>query len=304
MSLLAMLKPNGKSGFGYGSTAEDVTANVDLTGKFVVLTGCNSGLGKECLRVLGLRGAYVAALARTEAKAQAALDDTGTQGIAVACELSDPVSVRAAVARVLQEGRPVDRVLCNAGIMALPQLETAHGYELQFFTNHIGHFLLVTGLLDHLADDARVVLTSSGAHQMAPKGGIEFDNLDGSQGYTPIRAYGQSKMANILFAMGLAKRFEGSERVANAVHPGVIATNLGRSMSSVANVVMRIASPLVMKNAAQGAATQMFAAFHDDGARWSGEYLSDCNLDKARDDATEELAERLWQTSEAIASDV
>ena len=146
----------------------------------------------------------------------------------VACELTDPASIMACVDLLEAEGVLLDGVICNAGIMAVPRLEQAFGYELQFFNNHVGHFILVTQLLDRLTEDARVVVVSSGAHRAAPKGGIEFDNLSGARGYRPSRAYGQSKLANLLFAKELARRFDGTARTANAVHPGVIHTNLGR----------------------------------------------------------------------------
>ena len=206
MSLLALIKPKGPSGFGYGSTAEDVTAGLSLNGKTYLLTGCNSGLGLETLRVLALRGAHVISAARTLEKAQAACASIKGLTTPVACELAEPASVRACVATVKRLNIPIDGIICNAGIMALPKLNRAYGYELQFFTNHIGHFILVTGLIDALAADARVTVLSSRAHESAPKGGIEFDNLSGEKGYSAWRAYGQSKFANLLFAKELARR--------------------------------------------------------------------------------------------------
>ena len=230
MSLVSMFKGKGPSGFGYGSSAEDVTAGLDLSGKTILLTGCNSGIGEETLRVLGLRGAEVIGLARSTEKAQAALDKHGVTGAAVACDLADPASVRAAVEAVRGLGRSLDGIIANAGIMALPEARTTLGFDLQFLTNHIGHFILVNGLIDTLADDGRVVVLSSGAHFMAPEAGIEFDNLSGERDYKPWKMYGQSKLANILFTKELAKRFAGSGRTANSLHPGVIRTNLARHL--------------------------------------------------------------------------
>ena len=115
-----------------------------------------------------MRGAQVIAAARTVEKAQVACDEVGGETTPVACELSEPASVQACAAEVKALGRPLSAIICNAGIMALPKLHLHHGYELQFFTNHIGHFLLVTSLLDQLADDGRVVMVSSGAHSGAP----------------------------------------------------------------------------------------------------------------------------------------
>ena len=226
MSLVSLLKGKGENGFGYGSTAEEVTAGRDLSGKTVLLTGCNAGLGLETLRVLAVRGAHVIATARTADKASAAIEEAGAAGKAtpLACELSEPSSVRACVASVRALDRPLTAIICNAGIMALPRLKQKHGYELQFLTNHIGHFILVTGLLDRLADDGRVVMLSSEAHRSAPATGIELDNLSGAAGYRGWTAYGQSKLANLLFAAELGRRFAGSERTAYSVHPGVIKT--------------------------------------------------------------------------------
>lgn len=307
MSLVALLKPNGKNGFGYGSTAEDVTEGISLAGKTIIVTGCNSGLGLETLRVLTKRGARVIGTARDLKKAQAACDSVaaGSTGstVAVAMELADPQSVRAAVATIRADGALLDAVICNAGIMALPKLEKAYGLDLQFFTNHIGHFMFVTGLLDRLADTGRVVMLSSSAHNMAPKEGIQFDNLDGSKGYTSWGNYGQSKLANLLFASELARRFTGTLKTANAVHPGVIATNLGRHMNPLARIGMKIGEPLFLKTIPQGAATQCYVAVHPGAATISGAYFADCNEATPRKDATSRaLAERLWTESEAIVA--
>ena len=305
MSLVSMFKGKGASGFGYGSTAEDVTEGLDLTGQTILLTGCNSGIGKETLRVLVKRGAHVIAAARTVEKAQAACDEAGGETTPVACELSEPASVQACVAQVKALGRPLNAIICNAGIMALPKLNLQHGYELQFFTNHIGHFLLVTSLLDDLADDGRVVMLSSDAHKGAPKAGIQFDNLDCRRGYSPWANYGQSKLANHLFARQLAKRFEGTAKTANSVHPGVIHTNLARSMNPIARVALSIGAPLVLKSVGEGAATQCYVAVHPDVAGVSGTYFADCNESHTsahgRDDA---MAEKLWETSERIVAEV
>lgn len=306
MSLVALLKRKGPSGFGYGSTAEEVTAGLSLAGKNILVTGCNSGLGKETLRVLSMRGARVLGTARTVEKAREACAEVGgALATGFACELSDPASVRACVEAVERDGVRLDAVVCNAGIMALPKLEQFHGVEAQFFTNHIGHFILVTGLLDRLADDGRVVMLSSAAHRGAPRAGIELDNLSGERGYAPWKMYGQSKLANLLFAKELARRFAGTRRTANAVHPGVIATNLGRHMHPIARAVFGLAEPLVLKSIPQGAATQTYVAVHPAVAGVSGEYFADCNVAKPRSDANDpELARKLWQVSEEIAARV
>lgn len=303
MSLYEHLTSPGPSGFGYGSTAEQVTQGLSLQGQTILVTGCNSGLGHEALRVLALRGARVVGTARSLDKARAAVATVTGDVVPLACELSDPQSVRACVAEVRRLGLRLDAIICNAGIMALPKLETAHGYELQFFTNHIGHFLLVTGLLEQLTDTGRVVMLSSAAHQNAPKEGIQFDNLDGSKGYGEWRNYGQSKLANLLFAKELARRFAGTRRTANAVHPGVIQTNLGRHMSPIAGFLFGLVGPLVLKSVAQGAATEVYVATHPSLATVSGQYFANCNVAAPRKDGSDEaLARRLWDVSEKIVA--
>ncbi len=303
MSLYELFKAKGPSGFGYGSTAEEVTQGLSLDGKTILVTGCNSGLGQEAMRVLLLRGARVLGTARTLEKATAACAAAGSGAVPLACELSDPASVRACVEAVRRRGDRLDALLCNAGIMALPRREQAFGVELQLFTNHVGHFMLVTGLLDRLADDGRVVVLSSAAHTMAPKEGIRFDDLGAERRYGAWPSYGQSKLANLLFAKELARRFAGTRRTANAVHPGVIRTNLGRHMPGLASLVLGLAGPLVLKSVPQGAATEVYAAVHPAMAGTSGAYLADCNVATPRADADDPaLARRLWEVTERIVA--
>jgi len=305
VSLYALLSRKGPSGFGYSSTAEDVTAGQSLAGRVILITGCNSGLGFEAMRVLALRGAHVIGAARTLEKAQAACGTVGRHTSAIACELSDPLSIHECVRAVTDQHLGLDAIICNAGIMALPRLEQAHGYELQFFTNHIGHFILVTGLLGALTDRARVVVLSSAAHHYAPKGGIQFDNLSGDRGYRPWTAYGQSKFANLLFAKELARRFGDSGKVANALHPGVIGTNLSRNMGSAARGALfsGIGKALFLKTIPQGAATECFLAASPMTAATSGLYFADCNVATPRADANDTaLAKKLWDTSEQIVA--
>ena len=303
MSLVSMMKGVGPSGFGYGSSAEQVTEGLDLSGRTFLVTGANSGLGLETVRVLVQRGARVIGTGRTEAKVLEATRQLGEGVVAVACELSDPASVRACVDTVRRDGARLDAIVCNAGIMALPKLEQAHGVELQLFTNHIGHFMLVTGLLDWLADAGRVVVVSSSAHKMGSKAGLPVDDLSGADDYNPWKAYGRSKLANILFAKELGRRLAGSGKTANALHPGVIRTNLGRSMPPLFRGVLSMFAPLALKSVEQGAATQCYVATHPSLATVSGEYFADCNIaESAPLSHDAELAARLWEASDRIVA--
>lgn len=305
MSLYELFTTKGANGFGYGTTAEQVTEGLNLDGKTILITGCNSGLGLEAMRVLALRGARVVGTARDLKKAKEACDSVKGKTIPMACELADPKSVRACVAEVKAQGLELDALICNAGIMALPKLEQAFGYDLQFFTNHIGHFILVTGLLGQLTETGRVVMLSSAAHLRAPKEGIQFDNLSGEKGYTSWGNYGQSKLANLLFAKELARRFAGTKKTANAVHPGVIKTNLGRHMNPVAGFVFGMVGPLVLKSVPQGAATEVYVATHPSLASATGKYFADCNELEPRADANDaEMARKLWEVSEKIVAAV
>src|SRR6185369_4805467 len=304
MSLLSTIKGRrGANGFGYASTAEEVTDGLDLRGQNILITGVGSGLGQESARVLAMRGATIFGAARSTAKAEEACRAFGKNAVPLACELSDPDSVRACVETVKGTGAKLDAILCNAGIMALPKRELHYGQELQFFTNHIGHFLLVTGLVGRLAPAGRVVMLSSDAHTMAPATGIQFDDLTFEKGYRPWRAYGQSKLANLLFARSLARRFAGTKQTANALHPGVIATNLGRHMNVIARTALGLASAIALKSIPEGAATQCFVTAHPSLAGVSGEYFYDCNIGtSSRHGRDAAMADRLWSVTEEIVA--
>ena len=303
MSLTTLLAPKGKNGFGMSSTAEQVSEGLNLSGQTWLVTGCNSGLGLETARVLALRGATVIGAARTEDKAREALTPIGGRTFPVACELSDPASVRAAVAAVKAQVGPLHGIIANAGIMALPKVERKYGYELQFFTNHVGHFMLVTGLLDHLGPTGRVVMLSSAAHTRTYAEGIRLDDLGAERGYTAWGAYGQSKLANLLFTRELAKRLPAGQ-TANAVHPGVIATNLSRHMAAPVQVLWNsVASWLFLKDVAQGAATQVYVAVNPGASSITGEYWSDCNVARSTPHGEDmALAAALWKKTEEIVA--
>lgn len=301
MSILGVFTGRGESGFGHDSTTGDVLHGLDLRNRTVLVTGCGSGLGEETLRALCARGARVVGAARTHEQAVAACGRAPGQSVPVGCDLSEPASIRAAVAYVEGRGHALDAIIANAGIMALPRLERKYGYELQFLTNHVGHHLLVTGLLSRLTDTGRVVVLSSGLHTNAPPEGIQFDNLSGKKGYSPWTAYAQSKLANLLFARHLATRLPRPGQTANAVHPGVIGTNLQRHLGPGTRALYCLAGPLFFKSIAQGAATQCYVGVHPGAASVSGEYFSDCNAARSsRNGRDATLAARLWEKTEEI----
>ena len=303
LALFSFFKRPGPSGFGYNSTAEQVTEGLSLAGKTVLVTGCASGIGQEIGRVLALRGARVYGAARTLERATEACEAWPGESIPVPCDLADLDSVRGCVASIRGLGHPLDAIIGCAGIMALPELKQIHGVEAQFFTNHLGHFTLVTGLLDRLSEEGRVVMVSSAAHRSAPRAGIVFDNLGGGKGYAPWRAYGQSKFANLLFAFELNRRLAGTGKTAYAVHPGVIRTGLARHMGFGMRASIALSAPLFFKTVPQGAATPVFAAVHPGARKMAGQYLADCNLAKARHDAYDpHLAAHLWAVSEAFVN--
>lgn len=302
-----------KSEFNKNSTAEQVTADIDLNGKTVVITGVNSGLGNESMRVLAKRGAHIIGTARTIEKATQAANEVDGHITPLACELSSFESVKECADNIKALQLPIDVLLCNAGIMALPKLELANGFEQQFNTNHLGHFLLVHNLLENVkqAKQGRIVMLSSLAHKMAPSKGINFDNLDGSKYYKDWTFYGQSKLANLLTAVALSKQLEGSNATANAVHPGIIRTNLSRSMSGVQGLIFNnpvagwVAGKMMgSKTVPEGAATQCYVATAPELAGISGRYFSDSNEERpSRHGQDQELADRLWEFSCDVLQD-
>ena len=290
-----------ESAFGKRSTAEDVTAGMDLAGMTALVTGCNSGLGLETMRVLALRGAHVIGAARTDEKAADACASVEGKTTPLAVELTDLPGIVDAASKVADMGDPIDMLILNAGIMQLPELQLSNGVERQFAVNHVGHFLLTLKLLDQViaADAGRVVVVSSGAHRWAPNG-IRFDNLDGSQDYDPREAYGVSKTANGLFSRELARRLSKTNATSNSLHPGVIPTNLARHLP---DREYDMSNPF-FKTIPEGAATQCYVATSPDLDRVTGYYYDDCNPavpnEHMQDDA---MAAKLWAVSEDLVSD-
>jgi NAD(P)-dependent dehydrogenase (short-subunit alcohol dehydrogenase family) len=291
--------------FGAKSTAEEVTAGLDLTGRTALVTGANSGLGYETMRVLALRGATVIGTARTLDKAREACASVKGKAVPLALELTDFDSVVACAGEVQRLGAPLDMLVCNAGVMEIPTLEQVHGLEKHFVVNHLGHFLLTERLRPQVlaAPQGRVVLVSSGAsYRSAPEAGIEFDNLSGERGYDPRRAYGQSKLANVLHARELARRLQGTAATANSLQPGVIMTNLGRYLPWYQRLTAELFGWAFMKSVEAGAATQVYVATYPALAGVSGHFFRDCNpiVPPAGHLENDAMAARLWAVSEEL----
>ncbi len=303
------------SGFGSQTTASEVLGSQRLDGVTAIVTGGYAGVGLETTRVLSAAGATVIVPARTLEKARAAL--TGLPRVEIeALELADPASIDAFAAKVNASGRPVQLLVNNAGIMATPLFRDARGFEGQLATNHIGHFQLTVRLWPALlkAKGARVVALSSRGHV---RSGVDFEDPHFERReYDKWAAYGQSKTANILFAVALDRRGESQQVRAFAVHPGAILTELMRSMPEdeqqrvIANAQRE---PAGVKTIAQGAATTVWCATSPTLNGLGGVYCEDCEIaEVAAPDANErrgvrpwavdpDFAERLWLTSERWA---
>ncbi|TDP97789.1 SDR family NAD(P)-dependent oxidoreductase [Labedaea rhizosphaerae] len=297
--------------FGFTSTALDVVEGIDLTGRRAVVTGASSGIGVETARALAATGAEVTLAVRdTEAGHRTAKDiaaTTGNEDLHVhPLDLTDLDSVAAFTSA--WDG-PLHILVNNAGVMACPERHTPQGWEWQFATNHLGHFALATGLHDALAADgaARIVSVSSTGHQRSP---IVFDDVHFAfRPYDPWLAYGQSKTANVLFAVEATRRWADDGITANAVMPGGIFTNLQRHTGGRGTGQ----TPLeLMKTPAQGAATSVLVATSPLLKGIGGRYFEDCaeavTIDRrgeapplhgvARYALDPEGAQRLWDLSE------
>jgi len=268
----------------------------------VVITGVTSGIGQETMRVLAMRGAHVVGTGRTLDKAREACAAVDGRATPMMLELTDFPSVVACAEAIRDLGMPIDVLVCNAGVMALPELEQVEGIEKQFATNHLGHFLLTAHLLDLVkaAPQGRVVVVSSNALAWSAPTGIEWDNLSGERDYDPDRAYGQSKLANALFSLQLAKILAGTMTTSSALHPGYVDTNLFRNYPRTLRGYRGILSDKKI-TVGQGAATSCYVATAPALAGVSGEFFRACNPvvpdPRARDSAA---ASRLWQVSEQL----
>ena len=252
------------SEFGFASTAAEVVDGIDLHGRRALVTGAASGIGVETARALASAGADVTIAARDLGAAERTAGDirstTGNTNVQVVqLDLMDRGSVDRLVARY---DRPLHLLVNNAGVMAVPELRLSpQGHEMQFATNHLGHFRLTVGLLPALraAGGARVVALSSRAHLNSP---VVFDDIDFTRRpYDPSSAYAQSKTANVLFAVEATRRWAGDGIFANAVHPGAIAdSNLARHYDPADLAALRASGKYTFKTIPQGAATSVFVA--------------------------------------------
>lgn len=281
-----------RSPFGRESTAEEVTAGLDLAGKIAVVTGCNSGIGYETMRVLALRGAHVIGTARTKEKGEAACASIQGRATPVVLELSDFDSVAACADAIGAMGVPIDMLICNAGVL-FGELRQARGLEMHFVVNHLGHFILVNRLLHRVleAPQGRVVVVGSNNHKQAPEGGIQFDRLSG-EGWGNY--YHHSKLANGLFSLHLSARLEGTRATSNCLTRGPVrGTNILRHIAA--------SSDDYPKSPAQGAATRCYVATYPALAGVSGHYFADCNpAEQSEHQQDEAMAARLWAVSEEL----
>jgi NAD(P)-dependent dehydrogenase (short-subunit alcohol dehydrogenase family) len=309
--------------FGAESTADEVLEGVNLSGKRVLVTGVSAGLGVETARSLVAHGATVVGTARDLSKAKRALAEAGNPAVElVETDLASLSSVRKAADELLKRGKPFDVIIANAGVMACPQGKTADGFETQFGTNHLGHFVFINKLVPLLHAGSRVVTLSSAGHQISDVN-IEDPNFEHTE-YQPFTGYGRSKTANILYAVALDNRLKGRGIRATSIHPGGIQTELGRHMTPelTAQMMARInrgAKPgqppaFRFKNVPQGSATSVWAGFVGPADAVGGHYCEDCHVCTVNDDATSRVGVRsyalnldsanaLWRKSEEMVGE-
>jgi NAD(P)-dependent dehydrogenase (short-subunit alcohol dehydrogenase family) len=313
--------------FGAKSTTDDVLSGVDLTGKRVLVTGVSAGLGVETARALAAHGASVVGAARDLGKARdatapvrAALKPGATFDL-IELDLASLKSVRAAADKLLKDGRPFDAVIANAGVMATPKGTTADGFETQFGTNHLGHFVFVNRIAALIKPGGRLVNLSSTGHHRSD---VDLDDPNFERTpYTEFGAYGRSKTANVLFAVEFDRRHKARGVRATAVHPGGIQTELGRHMTPelIQQMLATInqgrpagAPPFQFKTIPQGAATTVWAGFVASADAVGGRYCEDCHVAELnRDPAVREgvrpyaidpeRAKALWAKSEEMVGE-
>jgi NAD(P)-dependent dehydrogenase (short-subunit alcohol dehydrogenase family) len=281
--------------FGATSTTEDVLKGTTLKGKRVLVTGVSAGIGVETARSLAAHGAHVVGAARDLTKAEAATaqvrEDAASHGGSfqlIALDLADLKSVRACAAGLLEKGEPFDVVIANAGVMATPFGHTIDGFETQFGTNHLGHFVFVNHIAPLIREGGRLINLASSGHRFANVD-LADPNFDRTPD-EPFVAYGRSKTANILFAVAFDRRHRERGVRAAAVHPGGIATELGRHMepgqlqAMVDQINQQLAAegrgPFQFKTIPQGAATSVWAGVVAPADEMGGHYCENCHVGK------------------------
>lgn len=308
-----------RSTFGADTTTDEVLAGINLTGKLALVTGGSSGLGTETARALASKGARVVLTTRNlkkgEAVAQNIRESTGNDTIKVMeLELGSFAGIRAFTEKFLAKYDALDLLINNAGVMASPFEKTEDGFEMQFGTNHLGHFLLAGLLAPALvkAAPSRIVNLSSSGHRMSP---VIFEDINFEQrAYNKWASYGQSKTANILHAVELDRRLGERGVHAYAVHPGAIQTELSRHMDETDWEMMRSraeSGAFKIKTIPAGAATSVYAATAPELEGRGGLYLEDCHIAEINNDQADsaglqsyavdpEAAQRLWAVSEEM----
>jgi NAD(P)-dependent dehydrogenase (short-subunit alcohol dehydrogenase family) len=278
--------------FGATSTTDEVLEGVDLSGQRILVTGVSAGLGVETARTLAAHGAQVVGAARDLQKAKVATEQVRTQAThgggleLVELDLASLASVRACADALISNGEPFDLVIANAGVMACPKGQTSDGFETQFGTNHLGHFVLVNRIASLLKPGSRLVNLSSAGHRFSD---VDLDdpNFEHTP-YTEFGAYGRSKTANILFAVEFDRRHQANGVRATAVHPGGIQTELGRHLSpevikqlidgiNAANLASG-APAFSWKTIPQGAATTVWSGIVASADEVGGRYCEDCHV--------------------------
>ncbi|MGH6963694.1 MAG: SDR family NAD(P)-dependent oxidoreductase [Phenylobacterium sp.] len=312
--------------FGATSTTDDVLAGVDLSGKRILVTGVSAGLGVETARTLVAHGAQVVGAARDLTKAKMATEPVraaaanGGSLELVELDLASLKSVRACADALVAAGKPFDVVICNAGVMATPFGKTEDGFETQFGTNHLGHFVLVNRIASLMKPGARLVNLASSGHRFSDVN-LEDPNFDTTE-YAPFVAYGRSKTANILFAVEFDRRHKANGVRAVAVHPGGIQTELGRHMTpediqalvDSINAANPGAANFEWKTIPQGAATSVWAAVVAPADLVGGLYCEDCHVAEPQESADiragvrayaldAEHAKALWAKSEQMVGE-
>ena len=271
--------------------------------KTALITGGTSGLGFESARALAQAGYTVLLTGRSLAVAEQACAKVGPQCTPLELELESPASIVACAERAAALAPAIDVLMCNAGIMVQGKRRVVNGIEQHFAVNHLAHFLLVDRLRPNVlaAPQGRVVMVASSAYKWAPPAGIEFDNLDGARGFTPNRAYGQSKLANALFSLRLSREFAGTRATSNSLNPGPSDTALWRHFPWWQRALLAPFKKKLLKSAEEAAKTQIHVAMAPELAQVSGKYFEQC-LEKepppqVRD---ERLADELWRVSSEL----